>query len=245
MENVAWNWRISVFVWMKLNRFDIFVPVKKLHEKIMIEIGIPIKGKDDWSLLHCERESLVTSIYVFPNKNRKSVKGHDFILYTDLFQKTVAFDFIAQCTRIKSQLETANGSKVYFFSNKIHLRFALYWPIAWLYESNSTKNLLKCKSCSDFGTIELTVYQTGEKRLNELSNPSFNNDTLKMIGMNKAPVKLNFKFTKARSQWTIKRQFVNLTGKNAQPTVKLKGKREETAWYKQNKVTTAGGCDRK
>lgn len=87
---------------MKSNRFDIFVPVKKLHEKIMIEIGIPIKGKNDWSLLHCERESLVTSIYVFPNKNRKSVKGHDFILYTDLFQKIVAFDLLLNARELKA-----------------------------------------------------------------------------------------------------------------------------------------------
>lgn len=68
----------------------------------MIEIGIPIKGKNDWSLLHCERESLVTSIYVFPNKNRKSVKGHDFILYTDLFQKIVAFDLLLNARELKA-----------------------------------------------------------------------------------------------------------------------------------------------
>lgn len=221
MENVTWNWRISVFVWMKSNRFDIFVPVKKLHEKIMIEIGIPIKGKKRLIIIALRKRKPCHIHLRFPKQKPKICERSRFYFVYGFVPENGCIRFIAQCTRIKSQLETANGSKVYFFSNKIHLRFALYWPIAWLYESNSTKNSLKCKSCSDFGTIELTVYQTGEKRLNELSNPSFNNDTLKMIGMNKAPVKLNFKFTKARSQWTIKRQFVNLTSKNAQPTVKF------------------------
>lgn len=101
----------------------------------------------------------------FPKQKPKICERSRFYFVYGFVPENCCIRFIAQCTRIKSQLETANGSKVYFFSNKIHLRFALYWPIAWLYESNSTKNSLKCKSCSDFGTIELTVYQNGRKKI--------------------------------------------------------------------------------
>lgn len=122
----------------------------------------------------------------------KSVKGHDSY---NLFQKMVAFQFIAQCTRIKSQLEKAKSERItlYFvlvsqcISFDHHLRLNIgqlldyVKPIrVWKQKHNSSLKMQKLVSFwIQLKTCLSNAFNDTRKKFNELSNPSFNNDTWK------------------------------------------------------------------